>query len=79
MTNLECYRSLAAAIVLQAYKDYCLLAHKCRKNPNERDVYIRHMREIVKFVKSEWYTELTSIPQRVFLEKLKEVMDIDEG
>ncbi len=79
MTNLECYRSLAAAIVIQAYKDYCLLANKCRKHPNNKVVYIHEMREIVKFVKSEWYTQLTSIPQRVFLERLKEAMDIDES
>ncbi len=79
MTNLECYRSLAAAIVIQAYKDYCLLTNKCRKHPHNKDDYIREMREIVKFVKSEWYTQLTSIPQRVFLERLKEAMDIDES
>lgn len=79
MTNLDCYRSLAAAIVMQAYKDYCYLAKKCRKHPNNKDAYIREMRLIIKFAKSEWYTQLTSIPQRVFLDKLKEVMDIDEG
>lgn len=78
MTGLDGYRNLAAAIVLQAYKDYCHLAGKCRKYPRHKDVYIREMKKIVEFAKSEWYTELTKIPQRMFLEKLKEVMNIDE-
>lgn len=78
MTNLDCYRNLAAAIVIQAYKDYCVLAGKCKKCPNNKEIYIREMRNIVEFAKSEWYTELTRIPQRVFLAKLKEVMDIDK-
>ena len=79
MTSLDGYRKLAAAIVLQAFKDYCVLAHKCRKHPNNKEVYIQEMRKIVEFAKSEWYTDLTKIPQRVFLAKLKEVMDIDES
>ena len=77
MTNIECYRSLAAAIVRQAYKDYCRLAAKCKQYPNNKEIYINEMRKIVKFAKSEWYTTLTSIPQAAFLRKLKEVMDID--
>lgn len=78
MTNLACYKNLGAAIVLQAYKDYRTLARKCKSNPHNKAIYIAKMKDIVSFAKSEWYTQLCRIPQRAFLDKLKEVMDIDE-
>lgn len=77
MDNEGC-RSLAAAIVMQAYKDYCFLAKKCRKLPRYKDAYIAEMKKIISFVESKWYTDLTDIPQHKMLERLKEVYDIDD-
>lgn len=74
----ECCKDLAMAIVMQAYKDYCFLAKKCRKFPRYKGTYIAEMKEIIGFVESEWFTILTDIPQRKMLARLKEVYDIDD-
>lgn len=70
----RCCRSLTAAIVLQAYKDFCTLAKRYKSGGGDKEAYIKKMQEIVAFVKSDWYTTLTDIPPRKFLAKLEEVM-----
>lgn len=70
----KCCRSLSAAIVLQAYKDFCTLANRYKSGKGDKEAYIKGMQDIVAFVKSDWYTTLTSIPPRKFLARLEEVM-----
>jgi len=65
-------RELAAAIVLQAYKDFSAYARKYKRGENTEQC-IAGMKEIVDFVNSDWFRELTDIPQDKFLNKLKEV------
>lgn len=74
MGDIECCRNLSAAIVLQAYKDFCTLAKRYKSGKGDRKSYIKGMQEIVSFVKSDWFTTLTSIPPRKFLTKLEEVI-----
>lgn len=71
----SCCRSLSAAIVLQAYKDFCRYAKRYKSGKGDKEAYIKGMREIVAFVKSEWYTTLTSVPPEKFIKKLEEVIN----
>ncbi len=76
MTMAECMKSLGAAIVLQAYKDYCHCAkvlHSKTANPELKASAEKEMASIEKFVKTEWYTTLTDIPPQKLLRRLQEV------
>lgn len=76
MTMAECMKSLGAAIVLQAYKDYrhCAKLIHC-KNANADIIAAaeKEMSSIENFVRSEWYTTLTDIPPQKLLRRLREV------
>lgn len=75
MTNEECYKSLGAAIVLQAFKDYrrCAKILHSKASPAVKAKAEKEMDEIEKFVKSDWYAILTDIPSHKMLKRLKEV------
>lgn len=68
-------RSLSAAIVLQAYTDFCRYAKRYKSGKGDKEAYRKGMREIVAFVKSKWYQELTNILPKKFLAKLEEVIN----
>lgn len=65
-------KSLSATIVLQAVKDYkkcCKDLKKAKNKGNTVEVdKIKHeMREIIDFVGSEWFAQLTNIaPDKIF-------------
>jgi len=64
-------RELAAAIVLQAYKDFATYARKYKRGKDKEEC-IAGMQEILDFVESSWYEELTNIPREKFMARLKE-------
>lgn len=71
-------KELCAAIVRQAYEDYktCVRIYKCYPPHNERykrAVLIKE--EIIRFIRSDWYEQLTDIPRENLLRRLREVED----
>lgn len=66
------YEELAAAIVMQAYRDWCDDCKKLASGKGDVDAIKADMVSILKFVKSEWYTALTSIPPEKMIQKLTE-------
>jgi len=70
------YRSLAAAIILQAVKDFKKAA-KRYKAGKRKEESLREMQEVIKFVKSEWFKVLTDLDPEIVIKKLKEELDDD--
>lgn len=68
------YRSLAAAIVLQAIKDYRKAA-KRYKAGIRREESLWEMQEITKFIRSGWFRALTDLDPDAVLERLKEELE----
>ena len=66
------YEELAAAIVMQAYRDWCDDCKKLASGKGDVDAIKADMVSILKFVKSDWYTALTSIPPEKMIQKLTE-------
>lgn len=69
------YEQLAAAIILRAVIDY---ANAVKIFNNTIDDYSRRlackeMENIEKFVRSKWYTELSSISPSMMLDKLAKI------
>lgn len=75
LDNYECYEDLANAIILRAIEDY---KQACEVINRSQDKFIlshakSEKERIVKFVNSEYYESLTSVPRRVILMKLKAI------
>ena len=75
LDNYECYEDLANAIILRAIEDY---RQACEVINRSQDKFIlshakSEKERIVKFVNSEYYESLTSVPRRVILMKLKQI------
>lgn len=70
------YEQLAAAIVLRAVVDYdnaCKVLNN-DKSSNELKVGAeKRIASIENFIKSPWYTELSSIPQHMMLDRLAKI------
>lgn len=68
------YRSLAAAIVLQAIKDFRKAArrYKARKT-KEKSLW--EIQEIIQFIQSGWFRALTDLDPEAVIEKLKEELE----
>lgn len=69
-------RGLAAAIVMQALTDYkeCVKIHKTY--PEGSIMWNRaeaEMGRIMDFAKSDWFLDLSIVPQSKFIAKLKEL------
>ena len=54
------YQELAAAVVLQAVKDYRTAIRRKKRNPENRGARMR-IREVERFFRSKWYRMLTDI------------------
>lgn len=67
----KCYENLANAIVLQAVKDYRAALKQLGKNPDNKDAG-SDAREIERFFRSQWYSELTSVDGEFLICKLRE-------
>lgn len=75
MDNDGC-RELAAAIIRQAYHDYkhCIKIHRTYpKGSKVSNKAQAEMANIMRFVESSWFSELTDIPREKFIAKLKEL------
>ena len=57
---MNAYRELAAAIVLQAVKDYRTAIRRRRRHPGNKGARMR-IREIERFFRSEWYGQLSDV------------------
>lgn len=68
----ECYQSLANAIILQAVKDFRRCIKIVKRNGRNKEVAVKEMREIVEFIKSPWFKNLTDLEPQILLRKLKE-------
>mgnify|MGYP000892875077 CR=1 FL=1 len=65
------YENLANAIVLQAVKDYRSALKKLKKYPcHKESEYTK--REVERFIRSGWYSCLTSIDGEMLIAKLRE-------
>lgn len=65
------YEDLANAIVLLAVKDYRDALKKLMKYPRHESA--KHTKaEVERFLRSDWYRELTALEPEIILRKLKE-------
>jgi len=65
------YEDLANAIVLLAVKDYRDALKKLMKYPRHESA--KHTKaEVERFLRSDWYRELTAVEPEILLRKLKE-------
>lgn len=65
------YEDLANAIVLLAVKDYRDALKKLMKHPRHESA--KHTKaEVERFLRSDWYRELTAVEPDILLRKLKE-------
>lgn len=71
---MDPYEKLAAAVVMQAVKDYRKALRACRKSPPSH--YVKSQREALeRFFRSDWFLLLTDLDGEMVLERLrKEVM-----
>lgn len=68
---IDPYEDLANAIVLLAVKDYRDALKKLMKYPHHESA--KHTRaEVERFLRSDWYRELTAVEPEILLRKLKE-------
>lgn len=68
---IDPYEDLANAIVLQAVKDYRDALKKLMKYPRHESAK-RTKAEVERFLRSDWYGELTTVEPEILLRKLKE-------
>ena len=65
------YEDLANAIVLLAVKDYRDALKKLMKHSRHESA--KHTKaEVERFLRSDWYRELTAVEPEIILRKLKE-------
>ena len=65
------YENLANAIVLQAVKDYRDSKKKLKKHPNSEEAK-RMIKDVTRFLLSDWLTALTTAPGKLILKKLEQ-------
>lgn len=65
------YINLAAAIVLQAVKDYRKILRAIRKNRNNKSARAKKM-HLERFFHSEWFKMLAPLDGEALITKLKE-------
>ena len=71
----ENYKELAAAIVLQAVKDYRKALKTLKNRPDSRSA-LNTKQETEQFFRSGWYTSLTSINPRLVMDEIKREVGI---
>ena len=68
------YEELANAIVIQAVVDYRIATKRLEKHPLDK-MHKHTQREVLRFLRSDWFGILTTLDPKVLLEKLtKEVV-----
>ena len=68
---IDPYEDLANAIVLLTVKDYRNALKKLMKHPRHESAK-RTKAEVERFLRSDWYRELTAVEPEILLRKLKE-------
>jgi hypothetical protein len=68
---IDPYEDLANAIVLLAVKEYRDALKKLMKHPRHESAK-RTKAEVERFLRSDWYRELTAVEPEILLRKLKE-------
>lgn len=68
---IDPYEDLANAIVLLAVRDYRDALKKLMKHPRHESAK-RTKAEVERFLRSDWYRELTAVEPEILLRKLKE-------
>ena len=71
---MNAYRELAAAIVLQAVKDYRTAIRRRRRHPGNQGARMR-IREIEHFFRSEWYGQLSDVDPHELLQRLRQEVE----
>lgn len=71
---MDPYEKLAAAVVMQAVKDYRKALRACRKSPSSH--YVKSQTEALeRFFCSDWFLLLTDLDGEMVIERIrKEVM-----
>jgi len=68
---MDVYEKLANAIIVQAVKDYRYALKRLAKYPrNDSALYTK--REVERFLRSNWYSLLTSVEPEMLIRKLNE-------
>ncbi len=68
---MQCnWEDLANAIILQAVEDYRMARKRVRARPDQK-VAQATIREVERFFKSWWFTQLTDVDGEMLLEKLR--------
>ena len=69
------FEELANAIVIQAVVDYRIATKRLEKHPLDR-MQKHTQREVLRFLRSDWFGILTTLDSEVIIEKLaKEVAE----
>ena len=72
--ELNPYRELANAIVVQAAKDYRKAVKRRRKYPKDEDAQ-REIRDLRRFFHSGWYSMLTEVDGDKLIKDLERSVD----
>ncbi len=70
------YKDLATSIVVMAIEDFKKAAASYKKGKN-RDLSTKTMTEVINFIKSDWYLQLSNLNPEIVIEKLKEGLEDD--
>lgn len=74
-SNGDGYVLLAEAIVVQAVKDFRKQVKIIKRNREGTKDAEKKVREIVRFIKSSWFTTLTDLEPSVLLRKLQKEVE----
>lgn len=74
MSDITNYENLANAIILQAVKDYRMALKSLKANPRNRTA-MADKDEIERFLRSRWFTVLTSVDGEMLIRSLQ--MEVD--
>lgn len=68
---MDCYSTLANAVIIQAVKDYRTAYRKLLKSPDSREA-LHEVKALERFFVSPWYESLTDVDGKMLLRKVKE-------
>ncbi len=72
---IDGYQKLAGAITIQAVDDFRKAVKHLAKGKGNLAMDVRVVKEVIAFVKSEWFTTLTNVQPEIVLKKLQEEVD----
>ncbi len=72
----SCWEDLANAIVAQAVDDYLAAHNTLQKFPGNYKAMMTQ-KEVLEFLRSNWYKELTSVDSSIIIQHLENKTDLD--